>query len=596
MHSSTKSTFKRAWPFAFRQFPEDYGRPTRVAETKAETDPSESENLLPETAPARYSLPGVLQGGVSMKSASPSHCNMKSARGPTTSREKVIKVLESYHEMLDKLLKENETNQVRNPNIYKDAAIILQKQHKWVEAAKRLGSVPGVEIGDKFQFRAELCVVGVHCQFERGIDYMKKDGIIVATSIVATDRYANEMKSSGELIYCGEGGNPNFKSGKPIKDHVLERGNLALKNSMLQRTPVRVILSENCKRSKLTALRDTPQQKNLATSYVYDGLYNVEELWQERGEFGKLVFKFRLRRIGQPGLIQGFPGKHKKVTPCKRGPLINDISRGKEKMPIAVVNEIDEQRPSLFTYISKVTYPQSKNRSILSGCNCTSQCSDYIDCSCKVKNGQEFPYDNRRHLIKEKPYVYECGNSCKCSDSCINRVSQLGIQFQLEVFKTKSKGWGVRSRSYIPSGSFVCEYVGEILSSKEAEQRVGSRDGYLFHMEDNRSDRNFKEEWKPLGKSHPSNFSEKVTIDAAQYGNVARFINHSCSPNLHVQKVIYDDHEMPHLMLFANKDIPAWKELTYDYKYRLGELCHINGNFKAKECFCSSLKCVGKFY
>ncbi|KDP22486.1 hypothetical protein JCGZ_26317 [Jatropha curcas] len=269
-------------------------------------------------------------------------------------------------------------------------------------------------------------------------------------------------------------------------------------------------------------------------------------------------------------------------------------------MPIAVVNEVDEQRPSSFTYVAKVTYLRLNNHSLLIGCHCTSQCSKSVDCKCKIENGQEFPYDNHRHLIKEKPYVYECGNSCNCSDSCINRVSQQGIQFQLEVFKTKSKGLGVKSRSYIPSGSFVCEYVGEFLSAKEAEQRVGSRDEYLFHIGDNCRDRNFKEEWIPLYESRPSNFSEKdiggSAIDAAQYGNVARFINHSCSPNLYVEKVLYDDPEIPHIMLLAKKNMPPSKELTYDYKYRLGELCHINGNFKAKECFCSSLKCVGKFY
>jgi euchromatic histone-lysine N-methyltransferase len=39
--------------------------------------------------------------------------------------------------------------------------------------------------------------------------------------------------------------------------------------------------------------------------FVYDGLYIVEEFWEERGEFGKLVFKFKLKRnLDQPKLPQ----------------------------------------------------------------------------------------------------------------------------------------------------------------------------------------------------------------------------------------------------------------------------------------------------
>ena len=43
-------------------------------------------------------------------------------------------------------------------------------------------------------------------------------------------------------------------------------------------------------------------------------------------------------------------------------------------------------------------------------------------------------------------------------------------------------GWGVRPLSDIPKGSFVCEYVGEIISDSEAETR---EDSYLFDL-DNR--------------------------------------------------------------------------------------------------------------
>ncbi|KAL3570200.1 hypothetical protein D5086_027449 [Populus alba] len=65
---------------------------------------------------------------------------------------------------------------------------------------------------------------------------------------------------------------------------------------MDRKTPVRVIYKVKLKSSKTFSLKGTGWSKNLNPIFVYDGLYIVEELWEERGEFGKLVFKFKLKR------------------------------------------------------------------------------------------------------------------------------------------------------------------------------------------------------------------------------------------------------------------------------------------------------------
>ena len=71
--------------------------------------------------------------------------------------------------------------------------------------------------------------------------------------------------------------------------------------------------------------------------------------------------------------------------------------------------------------------------------------------------------------------------------SCYNRVSQQGIKFQLEIFKTEARGWGVRSLNSIPSGSFICEYAGELLEEKEVERRTSNAE-YLFDIGNNYND------------------------------------------------------------------------------------------------------------
>ena len=54
-------------------------------------------------------------------------------------------------------------------------------------------------------------------------------------------------------------------------------------------------------------------------------------------------------------------------------------------------------------------------------------------------------------------------------------------------------------------------------------------------------------------------------------GNVGRFINHSCHGNLVVQPVLQQGSSLIHYKvgLFAKEDIPAFTELTYDYKWEV---------------------------
>jgi len=52
-------------------------------------------------------------------------------------------------------------------------------------------------------------------------------------------------------------------------------------------------------------------------------------------------------------------------------------------------------------------------------------------------------------------------------------------------------------------------------------------------------------------------------MDAKHFGNIARFINHRCEPNL-VPVSVFVDHQdlrFPRICLFAREDIPAGQEL-----------------------------------
>ncbi|CAK9173312.1 unnamed protein product [Ilex paraguariensis] len=485
-------------------------------------------------------------------------------------------------------LKQKEKNESR---IDLRAADAIKQKGKEVNSSKQyLGAVPGVEVGDEFQYRVELAIIGVHRLYQNGIDYMKHGGVIIATSIVSSGAYAADMDNADVLIYSGQGGNVVGKNKEP-EDQKLVRGNLALKNSISVRNPVRVIRG-----SKGTKASDSKDARAKAvTSYVYDGLYTVENCWTDTGPHGKLIYMFELRRMpGQPELAWKEVKKSKKYK-IRDGLCVDDISGGEESFPISAVNTIDDEKPPAFNYTARMIYRDWYCPTAPKGCDCNGKCSESRKCSCIDKNGGEIPYNYNGAIVEAKPLVYECGPSCKCPPSCYNRVSQNGVKIQLEIFKTESRGWGVRSLTFIPSGTFICEYAGELLEDKEAEQRIGN-DEYLFDIGQNYNDCSHK----PDQQLSLSEIVEDggYTIDAAQYGNVGRFVNHSCSPNLYAQNVLYDneDKRMPHIMFFAAENIPPLQELTYHYNYSVDQIRDSNGNIKMKSCYCGSAECTGRMY
>lgn len=80
-------------------------------------------------------------------------------------------------------------------------------------------------------------------------------------------------------------------------------------------------------------------------------------------------------------------------------------------------------------------------------------------------------------------------------------------------------------------------------------------------------------------------------LDASKEGNVGRFLNHSCCPNLWVQNVFVETHDrnFPLVAFFTNRYVKARTELTWDYGYEAGAT-------PAKEilCQCGFNKCRKK--
>ncbi|OMO92096.1 SRA-YDG domain-containing protein [Corchorus olitorius] len=208
-------------------------------------------------------------------------------------RQKIKKALNLYRQLLPALeVEKNPDGRKKTGFALQIRAIkVLEQSGKLVNTSKQVGHVSGVKVGDEFNWKGELSIVGLHHDIQKGIDTMRMiNGDILALSIVDSGRYDNLIGNApGKLTYCGEGENPNVNGRKP-KDQKLVGGNLALKNSMHYKMPVRVI-------RKIESFDN-------GYKFVYDGLYNVTKCLVERGKFGKFVYKFSLERIDgeQPDL------------------------------------------------------------------------------------------------------------------------------------------------------------------------------------------------------------------------------------------------------------------------------------------------------
>ncbi|KAF2364297.1 Chromo domain [Trinorchestia longiramus] len=227
--------------------------------------------------------------------------------------------------------------------------------------------------------------------------------------------------------------------------------------------------------------------------------------------------------------------------------------------PLSVINDVDlTLPPNDFIYVNDYVAGRGINipHDPVCGCECL-ECGQSQGSCCAKQMSSFFAYNKYGRLkVSVGTAIYECNKRCACAknNKCLNRVVQKGRTVQLTIFRThNNRGWGVKAGETIRAGSFVTEYVGEVISSEEAERRGQIYDArgctYLFDLDYNKGDQN------------------PYTVDAARHGNVSHFINHSCDPNLVVFNVWINclDPDMPKLALFAIREIKKGEELTFDY-------------------------------
>ncbi|CAH9131673.1 unnamed protein product [Cuscuta epithymum] len=467
----------------------------------------------------------------------------------------------------------------RRPDL--KAGTMMMTKGARTNQTKRVGNVPGIEVGDIFFFRMELCVVGLHAPTMAGIDYMSvklsADDEPLSLSIVSSGGYDDEGDDGEVLIYTGQGG-VQRRDGQMF-DQKLERGNLALEKSLHRSNEVRVI-------------RGVKDPWTTGKIYLYDGLYKIQESWAEKNKSGCNIFKYKLVRIpGQPEAYVLWKSiqQWKDGISTRTGVILPDLASGAESQQVSLVNDVDNEKgPAYFTYIPTLKNPKPYDMPSPSlSCHCVGGCQPgHSNCSCIQRNGGYLPYNALGVLLTFNSMIHECCSSCPCPSNCRNRMSQAGLRVRLEVFKTKNRGWGLRSWDPIRGGCFICEYAGEVIDDFGSDRE----DNYIFDA---------SRTYQTLENLHDENGnSEKIpfplVISAKNHGNVARFMNHSCSPNVSWQPVVRgsNNEAFYHVAFFATRHIPPMQELTFDY----GMVQSDKAAQMRKKCLCGSLNCRGYFY
>lgn len=164
---------------------------------------------------------------------------------------------------------------------------------------------------------------------------------------------------------------------------------------------------------------------------------------------------------------------------------------------------------------------------------------EYNECQCRYEDPSPCGIESncQNALLK-----FECDpDLCPAQNMCRNKNFHRGAQFAFEVKMTQSNGWGLYAKEDIPSDQFIVEYMGEVVDKAEFDRRFESAknnnaDNYYFFALEN-----------------------GLYIDAAEYGNVARFINHSCEPNSSVIKwtVFSNGKGQVRVGCFSNREIRA---------------------------------------
>ncbi|RVD90260.1 uncharacterized protein DFL_001235 [Arthrobotrys flagrans] len=191
---------------------------------------------------------------------------------------------------------------------------------------------------------------------------------------------------------------------------------------------------------------------------------------------------------------------------------------------------------------------------------------DLMSCDCRPEYDDGVNHACSQNCINAETFVECVDGDSNCGGQCQNQRFQKREYADVSVIQTEMKGYGLRANTPMEPGTFIYEYVGEVIGESQFRKR--------------------REQYGKEDIKHFYFMSIKVGeyIDATKRGCLARFCNHSCNPNCMVEKWVVGG--KLRMGIFAKVKIEAGEELTFDYNVdRYGA--------DPQKCFCGEPNCIG---
>ncbi|XP_029462763.1 histone-lysine N-methyltransferase SETD1A [Rhinatrema bivittatum] len=151
-------------------------------------------------------------------------------------------------------------------------------------------------------------------------------------------------------------------------------------------------------------------------------------------------------------------------------------------------------------------------------------------------------------------------------DSDLLKLNQLKFRKKkLRFGRSRIHEWGLFAMEPIAADEMVIEYVGQNIRQVVADMREKR-----YALEG-------------IGSSYLFRVDHDTIIDATKCGNLARFINHCCTPNCYAKVITIESQKK--IVIYSKQPIGVNEEITYDYKFPIEE--------NKIPCLCGTENCRG---
>jgi len=152
---------------------------------------------------------------------------------------------------------------------------------------------------------------------------------------------------------------------------------------------------------------------------------------------------------------------------------------------------------------------------------------------------------------------------------------------------------GLQTSERLPADTFVLAYIGELIGETEMARRDAlrrehrQRHSYAMRVDEVMGADTLTTIIDPTVRVSRR---RRPLAEWCGQGNVARFVNHSCAPNMRRVLCRYE-HAAARVAFFTTRAVDVGEELTYFYDNRP---MRDEGGGEATECRCGAPECRGR--